>query len=308
MYGKRREEHDLAFNLYFAGSQVKLADEVIEEHNLLRLLSYLNDKRHIFNRKEKGLVTFIDSGAFSAHTKGAEVDVDDYIAFLNEHDETVSICAQLDTIPGEFGKPKTKEQLLAAPESSWKNYLYMYDRLKSPKKLLPIFHQGEDFKHLHRMLNHEPKIEYMGISPANDMPTQSKEKWINECFKIIKDSPNPNIKTHAFGMTSLWVLERYPFTSADSTSWIMTGANGGIMSKFGVLMVSENGKKNPKHIANLPKLILEELTSYVEERGFTLKQLAEDYKQRIIWNILYLKDWAENYEYKPVETSQKKLF
>lgn len=308
MYGKRREEHDLAFNLYFAGSQAKLADEVIEEHNLLRLLSYLNDRRHILNREEKGLVTFIDSGAFSAHTKGAEVDVDDYIAFLNEHDETVSICAQLDKIPGEFGKPKTKEQLLEAPELSWQNYLYMYDRLKSPKKLLPIFHQGEDFKHLHRMLNHEPKIEYMGISPANDMPTSSKEKWINECFKIIKDSPNPNIKTHAFGMTSLWVLERYPFTSADSTSWIMTGANGGIMSKFGVLMVSENGKKNPKHVANLPKPLLEEVTNYVEERGFNLKELSEDYKMRIIWNIMYLKDWAENYEYKPVETSQKKLF
>jgi hypothetical protein len=298
----------MAFNLYFAGSQAKAADELIEKENLLRLLSYLNDRRHIFNRKDKGLVTFIDSGAFSAHTKGAEIDVDEYIAFLNEHDETVSICAQLDKIPGEFNKPKTKEQLLEAPELSWENYLYMAPKLKSPEKLLPIFHQGEDFKHLERILNHEPKVQYMGISPANDVPTKAKELWIRECFKIIEKSKNPNIKTHAFGMTSLWVLERYPFTSADSTSWIMTGANGSVMSKFGTIMVSENGKKNPKHVTNLPKPVVEEFKAYVESYGFDLETLGTDYKERIKFNIVYLKEWAENYQYKPVKVGQDKLF
>jgi hypothetical protein len=148
----------------------------------------------------------------------------------------------------------------------------------------------------------------MGISPANDLPTKVKEVWINECFKIIRNSPNPEIKTHAFGMTSLWVLERYPFTSADSTSWIMTGANGGIMTKYGVLMVSDNGKKNPKHVANLPKPVLEELKQYVGEKGFDLDGLGSDYKERIVWNVLFLKEWADNYEYKPVNVGQAKLF
>lgn len=298
----------MSFNLYFAGSQAKVADELIEEHGLLRLLSYLNDKKHLSNRHGKGLKTFVDSGAYSAHTKGAEVDVDAYIEYLNEHDETISICAQLDKIPGEFGKPKTIQQLLEAPELSWENYLYMYPKLKSPEKLLPIFHQGEDFKHLHRMLNHEPKIEYMGISPANDMPTKAKEKWITECFKIIEASPNPEVKTHAFGMTSLWVLDRHPFTSADSTSWIMTGANGGIMSKYGVLMVSDNGKSNPKHVVNLPKAVLAELEEHIEEAGFNLAELGSDYKQRMCWNIMYLKEWSENYVYKPLDVNQSKLF
>ena len=298
----------MAFDLYFAGSQSKVADVLIEEHNLLRLLSYLNDKKHLSNRREKGLKTFVDSGAYSAHTKGAEVDVDTYIEYLNEHDEHISICAQLDKIPGVFGQPKSPEDLAQAPEDTWQNYLYMYPKMKSPEKLLPIFHQGEDFKHLHRMLNHEPKIQYMGISPANDLPTKSKEKWITECFKIIAASKNPNIKTHAFGMTSLWVLNRHPFTSADSTSWIMTGANGGIMSEFGVLNVSDNGKKNPKHVSNLPKPVLEKLKLHVESKGFTLEDLGSDYKARICFNIMYLKDWADNYKYEPVTVNQAKLF
>lgn len=298
----------MPFNLYFAGSQAKIADELIEEHSLLRLLSYVNDKKHLSNRQAKSLKTFVDSGAYSAHTKGIELDVDTYISYLNENDEFVSICAQVDKIPGVFNQPKSKDDLETAPELTWENYLYMYPKMKSPEKLLPIFHQGEDFKHLHRMLNHEPKIEYMGISPANDMPTRAKEKWIKECFDIIAASPNPTVKTHAFGMTSLWVLNRYPFTSADSTSWIMTGANGGIMSEFGVLMVSDNGKGNPKHVSNLPKPVLEELERHFVEKGFTLEQLGSDYKARMCYNILYLKDWADNYEYKPVTVSQGKLF
>lgn len=298
----------MAFNLYFAGSYAKKSDELIEKHGLLRLMSYLNDRNHIHTRQRKGLVTFVDSGAYSAHTKGAEVDVDEYIAWLNENDDTVQICAQLDKIPGEFGKPKTREQLLEAPELSWENYLYMVERLKSPEKLLPIFHQGEDFKHLHRMLNHTPKIPYIGISPANDLSTKLKERWIRKCFNIIKNSPNPEVKTHAFGMTSLWVLERYPFTSADSTSWIMTGANGSIMSKYGVLLVSANAKKNPKHVSNLPKPVYEELKEYVASKGFSLDAMMDDYKERIMFNIEYLKEWAENYEYKPVKEGQTGLF
>lgn len=296
------------FNLYFAGTQAKLAEELIESKGLLRLLSYMNDKKHIQNRIDKGFVTFIDSGAFSAHTKGVQPDVDDYIQYLNDRDEFVSIAAQLDTIPGEFGKPKTKEQLLEAPEKSWENYLYMVERLKSPNKLLPIYHQGEDFKHLHRMLNHEPKIEYIGISPANDMPTSSKAIWIEECFKIIAASKNPNVKTHAFGMTALHLLERFPFTSADSTSWIMTGANGGIMSKFGVLKISKNGIKDKNHVLHMPEEFRKKLADYVGAHGFNLDELSEDYKERIKWNILYLEEWARNYQYKPRPLSHGKLF
>ena len=33
------------------------------------------------------------------------------------------------------------------------------------------------------------------------------------CFKMISESNNPHVKTHAFGMTSLKLLEQYPFTN-----------------------------------------------------------------------------------------------
>lgn len=306
------------FDLYFAGSQNRLAELYLRDLGCNRLASQLLDRVVIkgwIDARSTGSAQghlFIDSGAFSAHTRGAEVDVDEYIEYLNSIDEHLHIFAQVDKIPGEFRKPKTREQLLEAPELSWKNYLYMREKVKSPKKLLPIFHQGEDFKWLKNMLEWTDEngehIPYIGISPANDQPVKEKEKFIDKCFQIIKNSSNPNVCTHAFGMTSLNILERYPFTSADSTSWIMNAAMGSIMTKFGSVTISSGRLNAPDHIRKMPKAAQEEIQKYVESHGFDIKELEEDYKQRIIFNIMYLREWANNYEYKPSTVVRKKLF
>jgi len=305
------------FQLYFAGSQNRVAEAYLRKSGANRLASQLLDRPVIKgwiegrSRGECKGHLFIDSGAFSAHTRGAEVDVDAYIEFINSIDEHVYLFAQVDKIPGVFRQPKTPQQLAEAPELSWKNYLYMRERVKSPNKLLPIFHQGEDYKWLENMLEATfdgEHIPYIGISPANDQPVAEKEKFIDKCFKIIKSSSNPDVKTHAFGMTSLHLLERYPFTSADSTSWIMNGANGSIMTKYGSVTVSASRRHAPDHILNMPKAAQQEIQQYVESHGYTLEGLAHDYKQRIIFNIQYLLEWARNYKYKPSSVKRRTLF
>jgi hypothetical protein len=305
------------FQIYFAGSQNKIAEAYLRANGANRLASQLLDqiviKGWIGGRAEglcKGHL-FIDSGAFSAHTRGADVDVDAYIDFLNINDENIHICAQVDKIPGVFRKPKTPQELAEAPEISWQNYKYMRSRLKSPDKLLPIFHQGEDYWWLHNMLEATfdgKHIPYIGISPANDQPVKEKEKFIDKCFKIIANSSNPNVHTHAFGMTSLYLLERYPFTSADSTSWIMNGANGSIMTKYGSVTVSSGRLNAPDHIRKMPKEAQQEIQKYAESHGYTMSGLADDYKQRIIFNIQYLLDWAKNYKYTPTTVKRRTLF
>lgn len=307
------------FQLYFAGSLNKVFEEDLKNKGANRLASQLLDRAvidgWIAGRHEgrcKGRL-LIDSGAFSAHTRDAEVDVDAYIAYLNEIDEYVHAAAQVDKIPGKFRHPKTRQELEEAPELSWKNYLYMRARLNSPDKLMPIFHQGEDYKWLHNILEwRDPKtgeqIKYMGISPANDQPVKEKIKFIEKCFNIIKKSPNPNIQTHAFGMTSLYVLEMYPFTSADSTSWLLNGANGSIMTKYGSVLVSEKSRHLPGHIAKMPKEAQQEIQRYVESKGYDMQKLATDYTERIKLNIDYLLDWAKNYRCKPSTVKRRTLF
>ena len=308
------------FDLYFAGSQCKEANQLLVSLNCNRLFSQENDRTDIARwcnykssrRHKYSGKMFIDSGAFSVHTKQIELDVDEYISYINSIDDKVNLFAQVDKIPGEFGKPKTLDQIEEASVLSWENYLYMKDKVISRDKLLPIFHQGEKFEWLHNMLNYRhpdnSPIKYIGISPANDKHTVEKEVWIQKCFSIIKESSNPDVKTHAFGMTSLPVLERYPFTSADSTTWLMVGANGNIMTPYGVVLVSDRAVSNPNHILNKGNDVVTIVRKYVSELGYTLKDCMSNYKVRMCVNILFLKNWADTYEYKPILSREKRLF
>lgn len=300
---------DGKFNLYFAGIGCKAGLQRIRDRSCNQLLSQLNDRREIKkwvqyfkDHPECKSKLFIDSGAFSAHTKGKVVDVDDYINFMNEIDDYVHIFAQVDTIPGVFGQPKTREQLLEAPAKSWENYLYMKDRVKSVDKLIPVFHQGEDFKWLVNMLEYTHEdghhIPYIGISPANDVSVAKKTKWLIEVFRVIKNSSNPDVKTHAFGMTSLHLLEQFPFTSADSTTWVMTAANGNILTKYGTIRVSDRTMGEVDHIMQQAPTVINSLESYLNKYGFTLQQMIDSADTRKVYHVEYLKDWCDHYKYR----------
>lgn len=306
----------MGFNLYLAGSYLKMVDEKLQEMGVNRLASQLNDRslleRWITYIKEvEHRKLFVDSGAFSAHTKGRELDVDEYIEYLNARQGCFEVIAQVDKIPGEFGKKKTREQLLEAPELSWENYLYMRERVIDYNNLTPIFHQGEDFKHLHRMLETTfdgEHIPYIGISPANDVSTKEKAKWFETVFRIIRDSSNPNVKTHAFGMTSLDLLEKYPFYSADSTSWLMTSANGSIMTSWGLMLMSDVQVNNPKHFNHMSPETQAKVAEEVAKWGYDIEEAKTNYKIRGLINASYLKNWADNYKFKGTSRYQRRLF
>lgn len=300
----------MSFDLYFAGLGPGYCVDLLIDNNANRLFSQLNDrgpiKKHLDaqeTRDWKGKL-FIDSGAFSAHTKGSEVDVDDYINYINEHDDSFSIYAQVDKIPGVFGKPKSDAERAEAPKLSWENYLYMKDRVKSRDKLIPVFHQGEDFKWLKNMLEYTHEdgshIKYIGISPANDVDVNAKIPWIEKCFDEIKRSSNPEVKTHAFGMTTLSVLEKFPFTSADSTTWVQVAAYGGIITPWGVVRMSPAMKKQKDHYCHMPKPAQQYIEEFANSHGISMEDLQQDKAwYRAALNALYLMDWAKNYTYKP---------
>ena len=107
-------------------------------------------------------------------------------------------------------------------------------------------------------------------------------------------------------MTSLNILESYPFTSADSTSWIMTTANGNIYTRFGTVCVSNVSSNKPNHISKLPKETQQQIEKDIEKYGVTLEQCMEDHKARAVVNVNYIQDWADNYQYKGNGRYQKR--
>ena len=304
-------------DLYFAGETRKDVDEFVSRLGVNRLHSFISKPNLInrwldFTKDQPNSKLFLDSGAYSAHTIGKEINVDEYIDRINELDEHLTLYAQLDTIPGEFGKPKTLQQLREAPELSWENYLYMKDRVATRDKLIPIFHQGEDFKHLRRILEYRHEdgspIKYIGISPANDVAVAHKDRWFNQVFGEIQNSSNPKVKTHAFGMTSKAQLEKYPFTSADSTSWLMNGSFGCLSFENTKIIVSDRQTDHPQFYKNLSEEVIQRFEAKVAERGLDLDQLLTSGAYRSKWEALELLDWLKTYKYKGKKKFQKRLF
>ena len=178
------------------------------------LIAWENKKiiRKVASRNDINLI--IDSGAYTAWTKGSEVDLDEYINFSkeiqNNNNLNSLVIVNLDIIPGRFGSVPCKEDIEIASQEGWKNY----EKMKGEGlEVMHLFHQHEDIKWLNKLM--KEKVDYIGISPANDMSSKARLKWLKGVFSIVKDKK----KTHGFGVTDIKILSQIPFFSADSSNW-----------------------------------------------------------------------------------------
>src|SRR5690606_34552783 len=138
--------------LYFAGS------ENSNDYNPIltrcgvksRLISYFYIDKKNFMEKDMFENIFVDSGAFSAYTREAVIDIDDYIAFIKHYRKDITVYANLDAI----GDAK----------ASLYNYEYMCNAGLHP---LPVFHQGEDFSYLRKYLEETEYIALGGMVGSN---------------------------------------------------------------------------------------------------------------------------------------------
>jgi len=209
----------MAFDFYFAGSQCEETTNLLYELNANVLKSYVNDMKEInewFKRKQSGWTgkLLIDSGAFTAHRKDTVLDIDKYIKWLNDNDSTIDYAIELDHIPGKWGEIKTFKDAEIGAEESWNNYLYMIERCISPTKILPVFHQGENLTYLKRIVDYQINsqyIPYICISGNKELTSSQREDWYAQCYSVIKQSNNPNVKVHCLGSATLSNAIKYPF-------------------------------------------------------------------------------------------------
>lgn len=314
----------MPFTLYAAGTVSKESTDIKRKIGYPQLLSQYLEKKPIIDwveylkaHPECKCKLFIDSGAFTAHTKGVDIPVDDYIDFVNSIDDQVHIFAQMDKIAGIRGQEVTIQQQLDAPRQSWENYLYMKDRVKSRDKLLPVFHQGEDFKWLVNMLEYKHEdgshIKYIGISPNKSLSSKTWKSWLEKVFKTINESSNPNVCTHAFGIGAIRVLEQFPFTSADSTTWLKLSSFGCISINGKPVCVSRRKECSAEYILNKSTAVIEDVKKICAKIGITLEDLMDedDTKARInreCFNLMSLKEWADNYTFTGNKMFKKELF
>ncbi len=186
--------------IYFAGAESLSSNSYKGLLNYIKypLLSYYYINR-IFNNMpqhwEKENI-FIDSGAYSAFSKGGIINHQEYIKFIIENE--FKVYAGLDVI--------------GDAEASKHNFNY---ELKAGLKSIPAFHYGEPFDYLRYYLD---KTDYIALGGVAQLRGKKNilNKWFDSCFNLI----NPyKTKIHGFAVTSLSLLQDYPFYSVDSSTW-----------------------------------------------------------------------------------------
>tara|TARA_R100001244_G_scaffold132321_1_gene108196 strand:+ start:7351 stop:8079 length:729 start_codon:yes stop_codon:yes gene_type:complete len=192
--------------LYFAGDGY---DEILkDEGNVLKSYFYIRKSKNPFDK------ILLDSGGFSAWSRGVEIDIDEYCRYIKQNAYKISHYFVLDDI---MCHKKTRA-----------NQEYMESKGLKP---IPCYHAYEPLEVLEHYCKNYDYIALGGLVPLARRKQELK-KVLDGCFSIIKKYKET--KVHGFGMTGTEILERYPFYSVDSTSWL-GGAIRGTVEKWNKL-------------------------------------------------------------------------
>jgi hypothetical protein len=156
----------------------------------------------------------MDSGAYSAHRLGIDVDIDEYAKFVRENGCHLAAAATLDYI--------FPDDTNISAQKSLDNFDYLMDK---GAKTMPIFHWGERIEFLDKMIEHG--ADYIGLS-ASVKSMAASWPWYDLCWNHVTDSNGfPTVRYHAFGDTTPQALATYPWFSADSSTWVIAAGMAG---------------------------------------------------------------------------------
>lgn len=288
-----------AIKLYFAGAwpNINVSDSIMPKNRLVSFAYPRDFFQWLEVTGEKKGSMIIDSGAFSAWNKNDSIDIDEYIKFAHEAIEKgeasnkIVHVVNLDEIPGKVGQTaslnnklgnseqlkKRKEMINKAAAAGLQNMLTMKENGITP---IHVFHQGEDWEWLDKML---AELSYIGISPANDMSRRSKKEWIESVFEYMHKNGASHVDTHGFAVTAISMIRDFPWTSCDSASWKLQAGFGSILYPAGgfsndnlVLSNSDFASIKISEKIGGGRLKNGRLTQMIKQDGYTWEALQKD--------------------------------
>lgn len=286
--------------LYFSGASSKIVTQFMIKHNCSRLFSYYSDKKIIESKICNDV--FLDCGAWTAFTKNVNINIDEYLEYLKVNKDCYKVAASLDVIPQNNSSQSAKD--------SYDNFVYLRNKLRTDCLIIPTYHRGESIDNLKRLLLYSDnygQLDYIGIGAvASNVNAKMRDNFLQNIFNVIYKE-RPDIKIHLFGLTDLSLLTKYPIYSADSTTWVMAGAMGEILTDFGRIKISDKNF-HIKAIGGYSDEQLMILDSYVNSFGFTLDELRQSAEHRKMFNVLYMKTKVDNLNCVNTYIPRKSLF
>jgi len=295
--------------MYFAGSQGEEFDKTMLDMGCARLFSQLNDRKQILKHldllKDKDNKLFIDSGAFSAKNSGKHVDLDSYIAYINEIGERVTCFANLDIIPNS----SDMVELARCAELGFNNFMTIQKECKYANKCMAVFHKGDPVEILYRYIYYyqqNPRLNFISLGGIAGADPSTATEFAAKYCDIIKQHL-PNVKIHLFGYTRLNDLHYINCDSVDSTTWIKASIYGTIITPWGRLNISDRRLAEKGSVHNYDHKSKAAVYDFVKTLGFDMSELKVNPSKRIEYNVKYLLNWCERYKYTPMKHRKKAL-
>jgi hypothetical protein len=176
--------------------------------------------------KSKPIISvMLDSGAYSAWTKGVAINLKKYIKFCQHHADHLWVPVNLDVIPGRLGAGEPgPAEIEQAAATSFANAITMRKAGIDP---VVVYHYGERWYWMEKMLGEG--FGYVGLGAVANRPNSVRSLWLDEVFsKMCGAKGFPEVKVHGFGITSTDMIQRYPWYSIDSTTCIIMSGMGRI--------------------------------------------------------------------------------
>ncbi len=210
---------------------------------------------------------------------------DAYIAYVKKNHKHISAYVNLDVINNA--------------EESYKSLKYMEKRGCTP---LPVYHLGNDVKWLERYIKEGYKFICIGGITPN---TFSAVKPILDRIwrDILTDSDGmPIVKVHGLAATGYRVLKRYPWWSADSTSWRKLAAYGKILIPrrradgtfrfdrepwtIGASFISPTRKDRNRHLLSMSGRFKENMMAWINHIGLPLGAVDPKTEEMTEWGVI----------------------
>ena len=264
--------------------------------NILESYHYIGKDSAVRKIRADGRKVFLDSGAFSAFSLGSEIDLGEYCDYIHKNADIIDFPSVLDAI--------------GDPEGTYHNQVEMERRGVNP---LPCYHFGEPEVILKYYAENYPYITIGGMVPVS---TPKLKIWLDRLWRdyLTNEDGTPKLKVHGFGLTSLPLMQRYPWYSVDSSTWVQWAANGMILIEgVGQVDVSNRSSRRKhagQHIDTVTPIERQRIEAAISNEGVDPDRLRETYVARWAWNLWAFPHYVRNkhWEGDKFLTAEQELF
>jgi len=250
----------------------------------------------------------LDSGAYTAMSKGKKVDIDAYAEYVKQNSDIFDYAINLDSI----GNAK----------KSYENWVYLR---KKGVNVIPVFHIGTDERYLERYCK---KTDYIMLGAIASMASRLRKISLDRIWKkyLLDSEGLPTHRVHGLGLTVNDIVLRYPWYSVDSARMALTAGNGMIFlptisfqngqpvfnyEKLFSIKISNQSNTTVKQFdsfVRLPKGIRDIYNTLFEENGYKLGEISYIHQQeKAKKHLRRKKDISELFDLRKGDVEEKTL-